>query len=344
MMEDFLQHLPKVELHAHLHGSLCIKSIHELGILLYGENTPEFLELSEKFIEFDKKDDLRKCFHRFTFMHELTANRKGLEAATDLVIRDFSRDNVVYLELRSTPRSFAGMSRRDYLEILVKAIESSQKAYNIIVKLLISIDRSQSIEVAEEIVSLAEETKNKYPNIVKGLDLSGDPFKGTFDSFQPLLKKAKDAQLSLALHCAEIDNQKETQEMLDFGFQRCGHGTFLNEKQLLQCAEENVTIECCLTSNVKCATVKSYDSHHFRNIFRNTKCKVVLCTDDCGVFDSTLTQEYLKGVEFYQLSKDDIQRLSMNAIETSFAGDEEKASIKKKVLEYLQKNSDNSEE
>uniref|UniRef100_A0A1B0A4N1 Adenosine deaminase domain-containing protein n=1 Tax=Glossina pallidipes TaxID=7398 RepID=A0A1B0A4N1_GLOPL len=330
-MENFLQNLPKIELHAHLHGSLCITSIRELGLLLHGDKTPKFLELSKKLIGFDKTDNLKKCFHRFTFMHELTASSKGLELATELVIRDFARDNVIYLELRSTPRPFADMSRRDYLKVLVETIESAQKAHNIVVKLLISIDRSQPVEVAEEIVTLAEEIKKEYPNIVKGLDLSGDPFQGTFQSLQPLLKKAKDAHLSLALHCAEIDTAKETQEMLDFGFQRCGHGTFLKEEQLQQCVKQNITIECCLTSNVKCGTVKSYDSHHFPNIFRNTQCRVVLCSDDCGIFDSTLTQEFLKGHEFYQLSKDDIQRLSMNAIEASFADDQEKTSIKQTV-------------
>uniref|UniRef100_A0A1B0BSP4 Adenosine deaminase domain-containing protein n=1 Tax=Glossina palpalis gambiensis TaxID=67801 RepID=A0A1B0BSP4_9MUSC len=341
-MEDFLQNLPKIELHAHLHGSLCIRSIHELGLQLYGDKTPKYVELSKKLTEFDQTDNLKKCFHRFTFMHELTSSSKGLELATELVIRDFARDKVIYLELRSTPRCFADMSRRDYLKVLVETIESAQKAHNIIVKLLISIDRSQPTEVAGEIVTLAEEIKKKYPNIVKGLDLSGDPFQGTFKSLHPLLKKSKDANFSLALHCAEIDTVKEAQEMLDFGFQRCGHGTFLNEEQLLQCVKQNITIECCLTSNIKCATVKSYDSHHFPNIFRNTQCRVVLCSDDCGIFDTTLTQEFLKAHKFYQLSKNDIHRLSMNAIEASFADDQEKALIKQKVMEYFRESSDNS--
>uniref|UniRef100_A0A1A9ZHG2 Aldehyde dehydrogenase domain-containing protein n=1 Tax=Glossina pallidipes TaxID=7398 RepID=A0A1A9ZHG2_GLOPL len=63
--------------------------------------------------------------------------------------------------------------------------------------------------------------------------------------------------------------------MLDFGFQRCGHGTFLNEEQLLQCVKQYIAIEGCLASNIKCATVKSYDSHHFPNIFRNAQSRFI---------------------------------------------------------------------
>lgn len=67
-----------------------------------------------------------------------------------------------------------------------------------------------------------------HPNIICGVDLSGDPACKTFADFQPALTKAKNAGLKLALHCGEIDNQAgEISAMLAFGMNRLGHGTFI---------------------------------------------------------------------------------------------------------------------
>ncbi|XP_013117136.2 adenosine deaminase-like protein [Stomoxys calcitrans] len=339
---SFLKTMPKVELHAHLNGSLKMDSIQELGMELYGDNSDEFLREIKHFVEFasgNDEDKLNKCFQKFQFMHKLTATKEGLELATEKVIRDFASDNVFYLELRTTPKANSNMSRRQYIEIILHTLEDCLKKYDIIVKLLVSIDRSQGHQVAEEIIDLAIEMRNKYPSLVKGIDLSGNPAIGCFEDFVESLQKAKNAGLKLALHCAEIDNEMETQEMLDFNFDRCGHGTFLTSQQVEQCKKQLITIECCLTSNVKCGTVKGYDLHHFKYLFEN-KVKAVICTDDCGVFDSTLTEELLIACRTYGLNKEHVYGLSKNAIEASFASKEEKQVMLKRTDKYFKDNQD----
>lgn len=39
---------------------------------------------------------------------------------------------------------------------------------------------------------------------------------------------------------------------------------------------KKIPIECCLTSNVKCGTVKSYEDHHFKRL-HEMKHPVVIC-------------------------------------------------------------------
>ncbi|XP_075145903.1 adenosine deaminase-like protein [Haematobia irritans] len=336
----FLKNMPKIELHAHLNGSLKIDSIRELGMQLYGENNEQFLCKIKNFIEFPEDDDnnkLNKCFQKFQFMHELTSTKEGLQLTTEKVIRDFDSDNVIYLELRTTPKSNENMTRREYIEIILNTLQKCQNRYNIMVKLLVSIDRSQGPIVANEIVNLAIEMKCKYPNIVRGVDLSGNPTKGSFNEYTSVLEQAKQSGLKLALHCAEVKNEVETQEMLDFNFQRCGHGTFLTAEQIEQCKKQNITVECCLTSNVKCGTVKHYDLHHFKNLFENNV-KVVICTDDCGVFDSTLTDELFIACKIYGLSKTNVYNLCLYAIHSSFTSDEEKYILRDKIETYFKNN------
>ncbi|XP_073827710.1 adenosine deaminase-like protein [Musca autumnalis] len=339
MDHTFFEKLPKIELHAHLNGSLKMESIRELGQELYGgENSSDFLKRIQEFTSFPNEmdvDKLSKCFQKFAFMHELTSTRRGLQLATELVIRDFALDNVIYLELRTTPKQNQHMTRREYLETIMQGIQTSMARYEgVLVKLLVSIDRSQGTEAANEIVNLAIELKDHYPNIIRGIDLSGNPAKGNFKYFIPHLRKAKDANLKLALHCAEINNEKETQQMLDFDFERCGHGTYLSLQQMEQCRKQNIAIECCLTSNVKCGTVKDYDTHHFKTL-HDKGIQTVICTDDCGVFDSTLTDEFVIASKVFSLSKNNVYELCLSAINAAFCDDNEKTCLQQRIDTYF---------
>jgi len=75
----------------------------------------------------------------------------------------------------------------------------------IMVKLLLSIDRRQGKAEAEHALKIALETKAKHPDLVVGLDLSGDPTAGAFESFLPTLLKAKQSGLGVVLHCGEVN-------------------------------------------------------------------------------------------------------------------------------------------
>lgn len=151
------------------------------------------------------------------------------------------------------------------------------KLPSIMVKLIVSINRRESVESAAENVELAIKYAKLNPTIVCGIDLSGDPACKTFADFQSTLKKAKDAGLKLALHCGEIDNKEEIKTMLEFGMHRLGHGTFItgeNEEILLQ--NKQIALECCLTSNLLCGSVPSYLDHHFWRFYKNGH-PVVIC-------------------------------------------------------------------
>lgn len=98
---------------------------------------------------------------------------------------------------------------------------------SILVKLIVSINRRESIESAEENGSLAIKYSKLHPDIVCGVDLSGDPMSKKFPDFEPILARARESGLKLALHCGEIDDQDEISAMLKFGMNRLGHGTFI---------------------------------------------------------------------------------------------------------------------
>lgn len=143
--------------------------------------------------------------------------------------------------------------------------------------LLISIDRRKSFEEAEENVNLALEFQTEYPEIVVGIDFSGDARVNRFEDFFPILSKAQNQGLKISLHFAEENEESEMEFVLShFKPNRFGHCTFVYPNFWQKFSDLNIPAELCLTSNVKCGSVKSYQDHHVKH-FSVSKLKIVLC-------------------------------------------------------------------
>lgn len=224
----FYSKLPKVELHAHLNGSISSNTIKKLITKKPGLKIHDQMTMIDK----GKKRTLEECFQMFPIIHQLTTSPEDILMVTKDVIKEFADDGVKYLELRSTPRgeNATGMTKKTYVESVLEGIkQSKQENVDIDVRYLISIDRRGGPSAAKENVKLAEEFFLSTEGIVLGLDLSGDPTAGQAKDFLEPLLEAKKSGLKLALHLSEIPNQeKETQVLLDLLPDRIGHGTFLS--------------------------------------------------------------------------------------------------------------------
>ncbi|XP_031227489.1 adenosine deaminase-like protein isoform X1 [Mastomys coucha] len=332
---DFYVQLPKVELHAHLNGSISSSTMKKLiamkpHLKVHGDMT---------MIDKGKKRTLEECFQMFQVIHQLTTSAEDILMVTKDVIKEFADDGVKYLELRSTPRgeNATGMTRKTYVESILEGIKQcKQENLDIDVRYLMAIDRRGGPAVARETVELAKEFFLSTDDTVLGLDLSGDPTIGQAKDFLEPLLEAKKAGLKLALHLAEIPNkEKETQMLLDLLPDRIGHGTFLNASQagaLEQVdfvRQHQIPLELCLTSNIKSQTVPSYDQHHF-GFWYSIAHPSVICTDDKGVFATYLSQEYQLAADTFNLTPSQVWDLSYEAISYIFASDNTKSELRKR--------------
>lgn len=331
----FYSELPKVELHAHLNGSISSNTMKKLmakkpDLKIHGEMTV---------IDKGKKRTLDECFQMFTIIHQLTTSPEDIVMVTKDVIKEFADDGVKYLELRSTPRTdnATGMTKKTYIESVLEGIrQSKEENLDIDVRYLVAIDRRGGPSVAKETVKLAEEFFLSTDDIVLGVDLSGDPTAGKAKDFLEPLLEAKKAGLKLALHLSETPNQtKETQVLLDLLPDRIGHGTFLKSSEggsldLVNFVRQHrIPLELCLTSNIKSQTVLSYDQHHF-GFWYSIDHPSLICTDDKGVFATNLSQEYQLAAETFHLTQLQVWNLSYDSIDYIFASDCTKSELKKK--------------
>lgn len=90
------------------------------------------------------------------------------------------------------------------------------------VRLLVSINRNQTLEDAQETLAAIKEFNSPY---IVGIELSGDPRSGSFDTFSALIDEFRqESGLKVSIHCAEVEEQmNETQAIIDFNPDRLGH-------------------------------------------------------------------------------------------------------------------------
>ncbi|KAJ8249032.1 hypothetical protein GJAV_G00230440 [Gymnothorax javanicus] len=286
-VDSFYRQLPKVELHAHLNGSISVATMEKLI-----SRKPHLnIQHSMTAIHKGQRRTLDDGFQVFKVIHQLVDSEEDILMVAKAVIAEFAADGVKYLELRSTPREErqTGLTKRTYVETVLEAIrQCKQEGLDIEVRFLVAIDRRNGPQVAMETVKLAEDFMVSSDGVVVGLDLSGDPNVGHGKDFLPALQKAKKCGLKLALHLSEVQAQKEeTELLLTLPPDRIGHGTFLHaevggsQNLVDKVRERNIPLELCLTSNVKGQSVPSYEKHHFLYWYQlGHPC--VLCTDDKG--------------------------------------------------------------
>lgn len=331
----FYSELPKVELHAHLNGSISSNTMKKLIAKKPGLKIHDQMTVIDK----GKKRTLEDCFQMFQIIHQFTTSPEDILMVTKDVIKEFADDGVKYLELRSTPRreNATGMTEKTYVESILEGIKQcKQEDLDIDVRYLIAIDRRGGPSVAKETVKLAQEFFLSTDDTVLGLDLSGDPTAGQAKDFLEPLLEAKKAGLKLALHLSEIPNQKqETQVLLDLLPDRIGHGTFLSSSEegsldLVNFVRQHqIPLELCLTSNIKSQTVPSYDQHHF-GFWYSISHPSVICTDDKGVFATHLSQEYQLAAETFNLTQSQMWDLSYESIDYIFASDSTRSELRRK--------------
>ncbi|XP_043602341.1 adenosine deaminase-like protein isoform X1 [Bombus pyrosoma] len=332
---NFCRALPKLELHAHLNGSLSVDTLKKL----YKMQNPNSEDSDKIFTSIKDFSSLGECFKVFDIAHSLAVTPEAVFHSTYDTVKEFKDDNVIYLELRSTPRVIQGkMTKEECVEAIIKAFEVCKIDFpSILLKLLISINRKQGYKAAQENIELAIDFIKKYPQYIVGLDLSGDPMTGS--TFLELLEKARMAGLKIAIHCAEISNETETIDILEFKPDRLGHCTCIHptlqgsNKIFNLLLKSKIPVELCLTSNVQCKTVPTYESHQFKYLFEAGH-PICLGTDDKGVFHTSLSHEYEIASSTFGLEREQLIKLCLSSVQYAFATLEEKQAILCKIEKF----------
>jgi adenosine deaminase/aminodeoxyfutalosine deaminase len=144
--------------------------------------------------------------------------------------------------------------------------------------------------------------------------IGGDEVAGPARLFGEAYRYAQDAGLRLTAHAGETDGPESIRAALAIGAERIGHGIrAADDPDLLrQLREEGIPLEVSITSNVKTGAVRSLGEHPLRRIV-DAGVAVTLNTDDPGIFETTLADEFRIAREVCGLSAAEVADAVGNA-------------------------------
>jgi adenosine deaminase len=328
---QFLLNLPKIDLHRHLEGSLRLETVVELA-QQHGVDLPSYdIEQLRPLVQVTYDPPDFNCYlNKFHILRRIYSAHQAIERVAYEAVADAAAENVRYLELRFSPSAQAaaqGFSFADTTDWVIAGVKRAQRDFDIMVRLIIALVRHDPLEWAEEITEIAIA---RQANGVVGFDLAGQAEKYPADPFTRLFKRAKAAGLNVTVHAGETTGPETVLEAVtELGAQRIGHGIRAVEDSLVcqLLRNEGVTLEICPTSNIQTGAVRAFWRHPLRDLY-HMGVPVTVNTDNTGVSDTTLTDEYVTAILGLGIKLAELREMLMNAVEAAFLPDDEKETLR----------------
>lgn len=337
---SILRRMPKVLLHDHLDGGLRPRTVLDLAREHRVDlPTTEEAALARWFHEGAMVGNLPQYLQGFSVTTGVMQHPEALERVAEEMLEDMAADGVVYVETRFSPlfHTAKGLKHQQVLESVVKGLERGRERFGvrwgIILCAMRSMDPMTSLEMAELAVG------NRHRGVV-GFDLAGDemghPPKHHLDAFHFVKRQ----NFNITIHAGEAFGKESIWQALQYcGAHRIGHATRLAEDLFLDggrvvgigplagyVLDHRIPLECCLTSNLHTGAAATYDAHPFK-LFFDKRFRVTLNTDNRLMSDVSMTGEYEVAAREYGLDFTDLEKLSINAMKSSFLPYKERLAV-----------------
>lgn len=345
---DQIKRVPKALLHDHLDGGLRPETIIEIAQQIGYKKLPtdDPKQLADWFEESCNSHSLVRYLETFSHTIAVMQSKEAIIRVSRECAIDLARDGVVYAEVRGAPELFTeqGLTLDQVVEVTLEGYkqgmaEAAREGNKIRVESLLcgmrQNDRSQ--EVAAAVV--------KYRNKgVVGFDIAGpeDGFPPTnhLETFEYLRKE----NAHFTIHAGEAYGLPSIWEAIQIcGAERLGHGVriiddidFSGDKPKLgplasYVRDRRIPLELCPTSNLQTGAAKTYSEHPI-GILAKLRFRVTLNTDNRLMSRTSMSNEMSECVKSFGWKFADLQRVTVNALKSSFIPFEERLEIIEKVV------------
>jgi adenosine deaminase len=316
-----LASIPKIELHRHLEGSLRLSTIHDL-VLSEGLDLPSSIDQLQPLVQVRPDDPKtpQAFLSKFEPLRRIFRSPAIIQRVVREAVVDAAAENIIYLELHFTPAALAqdrGFDLKDVFGWVTEAAQGAADQEDIQIGLIASINRHEPVAAGIGVARAAVDFMHKG---VIGLSLAGDELRFPSDPFHPLLREARQAGLGLTIHAGEWVGADSVRRALDISPDvRIGHGVRAVEdpEVIRQAVERQTVFEVCPTSNFQSGAVPSATEHPLVRMIESGL-HVTINTDDPGVSQITLADEYALVIEFLGLSRETVQAMILTSAQGIF--------------------------
>lgn len=321
LTRDFLQAMPKIDLHRHLEGSLRLETLLEIA-REYGLDLPaSSVDKLRPLVQITNDPPNHEAFlSKFEVLRHFYRSPEAIWRLAYEAVADAVTDNIHYLELRFSPQALARVRGFDLAEVtdwVITAVQQASLDHNVQVGLIVTLVRHEPLEQGWQVAKIAFD---RFGKGIQGIDLAGDEVKFPSAPFTPIFKTAKELGLGVTVHAGEWASSLGVRQAIEELYaDRVGHGVraIENSHVLKLIQERGVALEICLTSNLQTGVVYSV-SHHPLVDMLNLDILATLNTDDPSVSNLTLTDEYEVATRMLKLNYSQLRRLILNAASVVF--------------------------
>ena len=345
---DQIKRVPKALLHDHLDGGLRPETIIEIAQQIGYKKLPtdDPKELADWFEESCNSHSLVRYLETFSHTIAVMQSKEAIIRVSRECAIDLARDGVVYAEVRGAPELFTekGLTLDQVVEATLEGFkqgmaEAASEGNKIRVESLLCGMRqnNRSQEAAAAVVKYRDKG-------VVGFDIAGpeDGFPPTnqLEIFEYLRKE----NAHFTIHAGEAYGLPSIWEAIQIcGAERLGHGVriiddidFSGDKPKLgplasYVRDRRIPLELCPTSNLQTGAAKTYSDHPI-GMLAKLRFRVTLNTDNRLMSRTSMSNEMTQCVKSFGWKFADLQRVTVNALKSSFIPFEERLEIIEKVV------------
>ncbi|ENK0808858.1 adenosine deaminase [Vibrio fluvialis] len=331
-MKEFIQQLPKVELHLHIEGSLEPELMFDLA------------QRNQIAIPFSSPDEVRAAYQFSNLQSFLDIYYQGANVLiheqdffdlTWAYLLRCKQDNVMHTEIFFDPQTHTarGIAFETVINGITQALEKGQQELGISSQLIMCFLRHLS--EADAMLTLQQALPYKDKIVGVGLDSSeqGHPP----EKFQQVFRQAREAGFIAVAHAGEEGPALNIRNAIDLlGVQRVDHGVRCVEDAALvqELKQTRMPLTVCPLSNLKLKVFTEMEQHNIVDLLRQGLC-VTINSDDPAYFGGYMTDNFMAVADAHPMSHQELAQFTLNAIEASFISAEDKARMSAKVHEVL---------
>lgn len=327
-MRDFLERLPKAELHLHIEGSL----EPELMFALAERNRIQLpyasVEQARTAYDFSDLQSFLDLYYRG--MSVLRTAEDFHDLAMDY-FRRASAEGVVHVEMHFDPQ--AHLSRGIPLPVVMEGLSLARRAaereLGLSSALIMAFLRDRPAEEAMRVL----ETAAPYWEMIDAVGLDSAERGNPPAKFAEVFERARVLGIPRVAHAGEEGPPEYIREALDrLGVCRIDHGVRCLEDPALvaRLRDEGVVLTVCPLSNVRLRVVERIEDHPLPRLL-DAGLRLTINSDDPAYFGGGVLDNYLACHQAFGWSREVFVELAGTAIEAAFIGNERRLALHRQL-------------
>ena len=332
MLREFVEKMPKAELHLHIEGTF----EPELMFKIAQRNNVQ--------IKYDSVEEIRRAYNFGNLQDFLDIyyagasvllNEEDFYDLTWAYLEKAAAQNVLHAEIMFDPQTHTerGVKFSDVITGISKAMNDAREKLGISSLLILSFLRHLSEKDAFATLEEAAE----YKDLITAVGLDSSELGNPPSKFKNVFAEARKMGFRLTAHAGEEGPAEYVREALDvLKVERIDHGNHsLDDENLTKrIAEEKIPLTVCPLSNLQLKVVKDLKEHPLKKML-NENLKATVNSDDPAYFGGYVNENFVQVAQALDLTKEDIYTLAKNSFEASFLEESAKKDFVRKLDEYF---------